>query len=162
MSGERFGRLVVIQSAERDKWRNLLWECQCDCGGFTLVTMHNLRSGNTRSCGCLKREALARSTLHGEGDKPTVEYKTWEAMIRRCESPKAVNFKDYGGRGIKVCAEWRADYRRFLVDMGRRPSQRHSIDRIENDGNYEPGNCRWATRSEQNSNKRRGNREAFN
>jgi hypothetical protein len=118
-----------------------------------------LRSGNTKSCGCLRRE-LGRahgiaSKRHGEGasGRETPEYRAWAAMLCRCRNPRHKSYADYGGRGVTVCERWRA-YENFLADMGRRPDRFHSLDRINNAGNYEPGNCRWATWEEQNTNRR--------
>lgn len=103
------------------------------------------------------KRTVERSTVHGEASRggKSPEYKTWVGIIKRCTDPKAKGWPNYGGRGIHICDEWRHSYAAFLADVGRKPSPRHSIDRIDNDGNYEPGNVRWATRSEQNSNQRR-------
>jgi len=110
-----------------------------------------LSSGHTTHCGCKEEHKHGDAT----GGRVTPEYISWRAMLRRCSDPKHERFKHYGGRGIKVCERWRESYVAFLADMGRRPSPKHSIDRIDGDGDYEPSNCRWATRSEQERNKKR-------
>lgn len=150
--GQSFGRLTVLAFAqiEREATR---WLCECRCGARLVVAGRNLRSGNTASCGCLHREIAAdcgrRSRIHGEG-AGTPEYKSWAAMKARCLNPADKDFPSYGGRGVQICARWRNDYAAFLADMGRRPSIQHTLDRFpNNDGDYEPSNCRWATKSEQ-------------
>lgn len=160
--GQRHGRLTVI-GMTRTAAGKIRWVCTCDCGGVASATGNNLKYGNTRSCGCLKAETNSRRNkeraAHGEADI-TVEYKTWTSLRDRCLNPNDRSYPAYGGRGITVCDRWLngADgvhpFLCFLVDMGRRPSADHSIDRRENDGPYEPSNCRWATRSEQQKNKR--------
>lgn len=169
LAGLRFGRLTAIRLVKSGKV-GAHWECRCDCGGVKIVALSNLRQGRTHSCGCLQREFIsarwhdlrASSWRHGETiPKMTPEYRAWGNMIQRCEYPRARGFENYGGRGIKVCPQWRADYRQFLADLGRRPSPQHSLDRFpDNDGNYEPGNVRWATKGEQNRNQRRGHNES--
>ena len=154
--GRRYGRLTVLGNGGR-KGRELLWLCVCDCGKEVVVRGDSLRNGRTKSCWCLHNEATGnRSRKHGEstGRKGvgSVEYRRWLAMRDRCRNPRNKHFKDYGGRGISVCNHWDS-YENFLADMGRCPPG-HSIDRVNNNGNYEPGNCRWATASEQRRNQR--------
>jgi hypothetical protein len=164
--GMRFGKLTAISEAEpklrKDRPAPIRrMECRCDCGQFTIAAVPDLKSGNTQSCGCHKIEAIIKSnTTHGHsisisrGGKASLEYNTWRAMIDRCENPRHISYPLYGGRGITVCQRWRSSFKDFLSDMGEKPSKLHSIERERNDGNYEPGNCRWATAKEQFANKR--------
>lgn len=150
--GERHGRLVVV-SYSHGRW----WNCICDCGNTCVVQANNLGNGHTKSCGCLRKEVTeARMLKHGgsRGGAWFPEYAVWNTMRQRCTNPNSEKYKDYGERGIKVCKRW-AKFANFLADMGRRPSKDHSIDRKNNDGNYTPKNCHWATRSEQQRNTRR-------
>jgi hypothetical protein len=134
-----------VEKRGREKWK-----CRCRCGIEREVFAFSLINGRSESCGCLKREKLAaRETTHGLTGIP--EYWIWAAMKYRCKSPRATHWEHYGGRGISVCERW-LKFENFYADMGPRPSSDHSIDRIDNDGNYEPGNCRWATQPEQTRN----------
>lgn len=155
MTGRVYGRLTVICRAETSD-RYIQWTCHCECGNTVNVRGANLRSGNSESCGCLgseKREA--RKVKHGLTETP--EYRIWRAMKTRCTNPNSKDYINYGARGIRVCQEWMDSFDAFYRHIGPRP-EGMTIDRIDNDGNYEPGNVRWADRSTQNRNKRTGRR----
>jgi len=156
--GMRFGRLVVTDEVGRDARRKRLVRVHCDCGNERTARVDHLIGGRSHSCGCLSSDTTtAMWTTHGEGSRrkgETAEYRCWAAMIRRCENPNSKGYDRYGGRGITVCRQWRESYATFLADLGRRPSAEHSLDRINVNGNYEPGNCRWATATEQARNRR--------
>jgi hypothetical protein len=150
--GMKFNRWTVISSEYTQKGNKREWKCRCECGSVRYVRELGLKSGGSKSCGCYKRDALrARQTKHGGAY--TLEYASWYTMITRCTNPESISFPSYGGRGIKVCDRWK-DFLVFQSDMGHRPSPQHSLDRVNNDGDYEPGNCRWATRLEQSNNQR--------
>jgi len=145
LTGRRFGRLTVLREQGRNRHGSVMWATRCDCGTELAVSTGSLTDGNTTSCGCSR-------TKHGATWTP--EWSIWQTMIKRCGNPGAKGYQDYGGRGIRVCESWRKDFRAFIRDVGPRPSPRHSLDRLDTDGNYEPGNVRWATPIEQARNKR--------
>lgn len=155
ISGQQFGRLSVKGFAGFGKRRLAWWECVCSCGAVVTVCGNNLRTGNSHSCGCARTEA-ARSIFTKHGDTNSAEYIAWGSMKARCTNPNLKNQHRYIGRGITMCERWR-DFSNFLSDMGRKPSPELSLDRIDNDGNYEPDNCRWGT-GEQQANNRSTNR----
>lgn len=155
LTGQRFGRLVVIKRADKEsteKKKKAYWECQCDCEKTTIAETSNLRGGQTKSCGCLKKERTKKSnTKHGFFGKP--EYRAWASMMTRCFNTKNKGFPDYGGRGITVCERWRK-FENFYADLGQRPGKGYSLERLRNNGHYEPGNVIWATPKQQSRNKR--------
>ncbi len=156
-AGQRYGQLVAICQTGRNKQYNAIWKFLCDCGKETEKLAIKVIHGHTRSCGCL-RKVLFSTLTKTHGLRRTREYKSWAALKQRCLNPDDAAFRHYGERGIKVCERWRDSFENFYADMGPRPSPKHSIDRINNDGNYEPGNCRWATASEQVKNRRKPQR----
>lgn len=154
MLGMRFGRLTVVAQEGKSKGRHLLWKCRCECGGVTHAPKYALVSGNTKSCGCLHIDKITTHGMSGSvTTKRSTEYAIWMNMLSRCRNPNCPDFKNYGMRGISVCPRWLV-FENFLEDMGRRPPKL-SLDRIDNDGNYCPENCRWADSRTQRLNSRR-------
>lgn len=162
LAGQRFGRLVAQSHTSRPRPNGstrTFWICACDCGAEKSISSSDLTSGRSTSCGCFQRDEIgARRRTHGASETP--EHAAYLNMLRRCTNPDHHQFADYGGRGITVCERWRSGFGVFLADMGRRPSPLHSLDRRENDGNYEPSNCRWATPKQQAANRRPRRRRA--
>lgn len=152
LTGQKFSRLTVLEYLG-----NSHWKCKCDCGTVRAFLAPSLKNGNTKSCGCYRvercREHGATAQLrHGQGrGNGTAEYRCWGQMLTRCRNPKSVNYPRYGARGITVCERW-LTFENFFADVGPRPSDAHSIDRIDVNGNYEPSNVRWATTTQQNRN----------
>lgn len=157
MAGQRIGAWLVLEHAGFDRHKQAWWLCRCDCGTEAKVTGGRLRRGDSKSCGCTRSEkSRAANTKHGDSARGhlTPEYRVWSNIIFRCENPSGKAWQDYGGRGITVCDRWRHDFAAFLADMGRRPTPKHEIDRINVNGHYEPTNCRWVTRTVNARNKR--------
>lgn len=148
-AGDRHGRLTAVRFSERRKGRNI-WEFRCDCGGVQFSDPKTVRSGGTRSCGCIRRETPQRRT---HGQSKTRIYRLWFGMLERCRNPKNPNFRYYGERGIIVCEAWQS-FETFAADMGQAPD-RYTLERKDNSRGYEPNNCKWATRKEQARNTRR-------
>jgi len=158
LTGQKFGRLTVIERAENIPSGKTWWLCQCKCGNQTIVRSDSLKGGVTKSCGCLHKELsferCKQRMKHGHSMVNIVSktYSIWRNIIQRCNNPNCRNYKNYGGRGIKVCDKW-LKFEDFLQDMGEKP-EGLSLDRVDNNGNYCKGNCRWATWKEQQRNSR--------
>lgn len=162
--GDRFGLLVALYIGapvfDKQGYPIKCWFCKCDCGGTSTVRARALKTGNTKSCGCgeiANQKRIAKKHGHAAGGTVTPEFRAWCKRLDWCYNPNCVDYPDYGGRGIIVCDEWRNDFLAFYNYVGDRPSPEYSLDRIDNNGNYEPGNVRWAT-IEQQARNRRNNR----
>ena len=160
--GLKYNRLTIIDEEPTIKYGNSTFRimlCRCECGEEKVIMFQHLKSGRTKSCGCLNKEMakekfIKLNIIHGNYDHPL--FNTYKLMKNRCNNCESHNYKYYGGRGIKVCDRWLGDdgFKNFLEDMGERP-EGTTLDRINNDGNYEPTNCKWSTYSEQNKNRRK-------
>lgn len=157
--GSKYGKLLVLSYVGKDKYTNRLYSCLCDCGATATIRGSGMSSGELTTCGArlhwkpiANKENMKGRVTHG--DSYSQEYRTWCHMKDRCLNPQCVDWHRYGGRGITICQEWIDSYHAFLMDVGRRPTPQHSIDRINNNGNYEPGNVRWATPCQQSNNRR--------
>lgn len=151
-TGKRYGRLTVLRREGKNISEQATWRCLCDCGNETVQAGITLRNGAVVSCGCYHAEISGTLNYkHGHSQKGI--YRSYKEMVRRCTDPRHIGWKTYGGRGIKVCQRWLDDIENFITDMGPTWKKGLSIERRENDGNYEPGNCYWATMKQQNNNK---------
>jgi hypothetical protein len=152
LTGQKFGRLTAVRDIAIIKGQGAQWLCRCDCGNEAKIIAKRLKSGHTRSCGCLHTEAVRRPRTHGGSQ--TNAYSSWQNMISRCTHPSYPSYEHYKARGITVCDRWKS-FENFLADMGERPGgfREYSLERIDNDKGYEPGNCCWATWKEQAKNR---------
>lgn len=154
--GRRFSRLKVMEEKRLNDGRRG-WMCVCNCGNTKIVRTNHLLDGSTKSCGCYRKEVNKK-----HGKRNSLTYSVWSNIKQRCYNPNASGYENYGGRGIKVCSRWKNSFENFYYDMGKRPSKNHSIDRVNNNGDYSKENCRWATKKQQNRNSRHCKKITFN
>lgn len=155
LTGKTFGRLRAVARAANGPRGQARWKCECLCGKSSEVASSSLRRGFTKSCGCLMREVReSGDSTRKHGMRHSKEYEAWRHMRSRCTKTYDISYPRYGARGIKVCARWMESFEAFLEDVGPSPSPRHSIERLDSDGDYEPNNCTWATLEQQARNKR--------
>jgi hypothetical protein len=159
---QKFGKLkVVSRNPEGTKSKSTRWDCVCDCGGKTTVCGAYLVKGEVSSCGCLQKERTKEAnTIHGMSNVP--EYKIWKTMIQRCNSPKYIQYHDYGGRGITVCDRWKNSFKDFIADLGNRPSNEHRLKRTDTNKSYEPNNCAWTIGTERVNSKSKARAQETN
>ncbi len=162
LTGKRFSRWKVLNYFGQTKHHHdSLWLCRCNCGTTRVVLGNSLRHNTSKSCGCFNREQISRRfKIHGMHGTP--EYRSWQSMKNRCYRTSELGYQNYGGRGIKVCRRWLNSFVAFFMDMGPKPSPKHSLDRVDNDGPYCPRNCRWETRKQQARNTRKNRRLTYN
>jgi hypothetical protein len=159
---KKFGKLLVIENKGIDKDGNSIWLCKCDCGNEKIYRRSQLLNKQVVSCGCWRKERLKKHGYRSDKKHIPKEYSIWQLAKDRCYNINNKRYKDYGGRGINICDEWKNNFEKFLKDMGNCPKNKNSIDRINNNGNYEPGNCKWSDNLEQANNKRNNHYVEFN